>query len=586
MTSSKDIDIIFRNVCPTDLAYIYALEKASYPADEAASRSQLQYRQHHAAAFFRCAVVLDSKNTEGIENRITASHDADLINVEANRTSLNGMGEIIGFITASRCRSFDEESMKTHDPTGKLLAIHSVVVNEKYRKRGIGSKMMKNYLESLKKMELKRGIDKVVLISKKKNLMFYLDAGFVIKGKSNIVHGEENWYDCECEVNLKGVGKRTGMVGNVGKVARRGRFGNKYPYSVIDSFAVNSSGGSNSSSRSLPYSIESKMSGTDAGIPGDVAVVASGKGTGNPAAVVVIPDESNAFDPTSEDDIVWMRTVAREFNLSETAFIWESNQKDKVENSGSDTVESTFNIRYYTCNGTEVDLCGHATLAASLVVFQDLFSRGDRSPSVVFHTKQGVQLRAHPVNPNANIIMNSSIRIVMDLPSKQVVSLGDDSSAIMQMLKDSLFLNNSAEEIESIVKYIGIDDGGDDLLIELSSDGFTSIPLSNGINFGPMLNYLGYKRGVIVCCQNLEDLSERVDFYSRFFGPKVGIEEDPVTGSAHCVLATYFAEKLERDFVVGMQKSGRGGIVECTIADGHVRIAGSAVTTMSGTLYI
>merc|ERR1712127_1151252 len=89
-----------------------------------------------------------------------------------------------------------------------------------------------------------------------------------------------------------------------------------------------------------------------------------------------------------------------------------------------------------------------------------------------------------------------------------------------------------------------------------------------------------------------------IDFMSRFFGPKVGIEEDPVTGSAHCTLGPYFSKKIGKDIVIGSQKSQRGGIVECELksnteyigstdeVDKTLTITGTAVTTMSGTLYI
>ncbi len=580
MTSSNDIsddvNFLFRNVCPTDLAEIIALEKESYPKDEAASRSQLQYRQHHAASFFRCAVIMDEDN-----KRTTAS--ADINNMDSNSTSLNGIGQLIGFVTATRCHSFDEESMKVHDPMGKLLAIHSVVVKKEYRNHGIGKKMVRNYIESLKMMELKYGIEKVVLISKKEKLMFYLDCGFSIMGKSTIVHGVEPWYDCECVVNLP-ARKKTGLPGAMGRVSsnRRNRSRVKYSYSVIDSFAVNARPIANGIA-----SVDKKVAA------GGGTLSASGKGTGNPAAVVVIPkDEADKFQPDFEEDIRWMKTTAREFNLSETAFIWEvqSSGEDQSKPSGEDQpTEVMYNIRYYTCNGTEVDLCGHATLAASLVVFQDLFSRGKRNPAVSFRTNRGVMLKANPVNPNANITQNASIRIVMEFPSKDLIAINkgsEEETKVLKVLRESLFPEKSLEDLMSIVKHVGVDDGGDDLLVELSAEGFTEIPHAREINYTPMMNYDGYKRGIIVCCEVSEEMNDRVDFYSRFFGPKVGIEEDPVTGSAHCVLGPFFAKKMEKDFIVGMQKSQRGGIVECTLVDSVVRIAGSAVTTMSGSLYI
>ena len=97
---------------------------------------------------------------------------------------------------------------------------------------------------------------------------------------------------------------------------------------------------------------------------------------------------------------------------------------------------------------------------------------------------------------------------------------------------------------------------------------------------------------MIVCCQDDEGKSnqhETADFISRFFGPKVGINEDPVTGSAHCILGPYFAKKLKKQMVVGYQRSQRGGIVllECHIREEEtVSLVGTTISAMSGNLYM
>ena len=150
---------------------------------------------------------------------------------------------------------------------------------------------------------------------------------------------------------------------------------------------------------------------------------------------------------------------------------------------------------------------------------------------------------------------------------------------------------DSTFNIQDHIHFIGIDEKGDDLLIELSYEGFSNIPrYSEDINFKPMLSLDGYSRGIILCCNVSDDYktySETADFMSRFFGPKVGIEEDPVTGSAHCILGPYFSAKLGKGNVVGAQKSLRGGLVECEMKDNNIiQIAGAAVTAMSGNLYL
>jgi predicted PhzF superfamily epimerase YddE/YHI9 len=138
--------------------------------------------------------------------------------------------------------------------------------------------------------------------------------------------------------------------------------------------------------------------------------------------------------------------------------------------------------------------------------------------------------------------------------------------------------------------YVGISDIGD-VLIELTPTDFQEIGYEQ-LNFKALLEWDGYYRGVIICCQcpengdSMVDDSSSPDFLSRFFGPKAGINEDPVTGSAHCVLAPYFSLKLKKEKIIGKQMSERGGIVQCWVTQETVRLTGTAVTTMSGTLWL
>lgn len=566
--------ILFRTVCPTDLNQIFSLEKNSYPADEKASRAQLQYRQHHALSFFRCAVLLDQEPSGDAFGLVRSKSEngspltSITTNAEDNLNSLNGIGNIVGYITGTRCRTFDEDAMKVHDPSGRILAIHSVVVSEEYRRQGLGTRMLQNYLETLNKLKLKKPIDKVVLITKMRNVGFYLRSGFSVLGKSQITHGKESWYDCELKIQKKNDGKKKEKT---------------YDCWIMDSFAIKSA---------------SSSSGTMVGI-GSSAIASSGKGTGNPAGVVLIVDRgqisgsnggNEEFDPTLEDNQVWMKIVAREFNLSETAFIWEKKTEVSEPNE--------YCIRYYTRDGSEVDLCGHATLAASSAIFHKLISEGKRDQlSVVFHAKKDV-LRAKPAVHERNgggATSSSSLasKVAMEFPSKgtnPLVPGSSDEADALKMLKASLFSNYNEQELKSAISYIGLDSDGSDLFIETTADAFLSIPRDRDINFTPMINYDGYSRGIIVCCvvpDAIRESGEKADFYSRFFGPKVGIEEDPVTGSAHCVLAPYFADKLGKEFIVGSQKSRRGGIVECTIVNEDVvRIGGSVIKAVSGKLYL
>jgi predicted PhzF superfamily epimerase YddE/YHI9 len=106
------------------------------------------------------------------------------------------------------------------------------------------------------------------------------------------------------------------------------------------------------------------------------------------------------------------------------------------------------------------------------------------------------------------------------------------------------------------------------------------------VDTSALCDWDGYTRGVIVSCVPGTNENEEVDFLSRFFGPKAGILEDPVTGSAHCVLAPYYCAKLGKDKVLGRQMSARGGVVDCQLTEDTVTITGTAVTAVSGTLWL
>lgn len=154
----------FMEPSANDVPTCFEIESASYPEDEAASLSSLEYRQSNAAKYFQCT-VLDSK--------------------------------IIGFVCSTRCDLFEEESMSTHEETGTFLAIHSVVVDKEYRRRGIASSMLKKYLKKVKEENIDGSIQSVVLLAKSHLLGFYVNCGFQVNRPSPIVHGQELWYELE-----------------------------------------------------------------------------------------------------------------------------------------------------------------------------------------------------------------------------------------------------------------------------------------------------------------------------------------------------------------------------------------------------
>jgi PhzF family phenazine biosynthesis protein len=245
--------------------------------------------------------------------------------------------------------------------------------------------------------------------------------------------------------------------------------------------------------------------------------------TGNPAAVCVMDG------PAGER---WMQDVAMEMNLSETAFLHR--------------VDDGWSLRWFT-PAVEVDLCGHATLASAHVLWQDgHLAAGEEAR---FHTRSGL-LTARA----------GGEWITLDFPAKP---------ANAQV---------SAPEVAHALKAtpVHLAASAFDWIVELESEAQVR-------DLAPDLGVLRLlpARGVIVTARSS---AEGVDFVSRFFAPRVGVDEDPVTGSAHCVLAPYWCGKLGRDELVGYQASRRGGTVRVRTRGDRVELSGRAVTTLRGTL--
>lgn len=166
----------YRPVNIDDISRCYEIESSSYPEDEAASLENLEYRQQNAGEYFMCATKLHSEtNSE----------------------------HIIGYICSTRCNEFTEESMSVHDASGKILAIHSVVVDASYRRQGVASAMMNEYLKQMLALSNlvadtgAKGFQRILLLAKSNLLSFYVDCGFMVLRPSPIVHGKDVWYELE-----------------------------------------------------------------------------------------------------------------------------------------------------------------------------------------------------------------------------------------------------------------------------------------------------------------------------------------------------------------------------------------------------
>lgn len=245
---------------------------------------------------------------------------------------------------------------------------------------------------------------------------------------------------------------------------------------------------------------------------------------GNPAAVCVLAGAA---------DERWMKDVAREMNLSETAFL---------HREGED-----WRLRWFT-PAAEVDLCGHATLAAAHVLWEDAHLEPDARAS--FQTRSGL-LTA----------VRRGEWIELDFPAT-VPAPAAAPAGLLQAL--------------GLERAVAVGRSRFDFLVELED---AAQVRALRPDFGALARVDA--RGVIVTAAG--DVPG-ADFVSRFFGPAVGVDEDPVTGSAHCCLAPYWSAKLGRAELVGYQASARGGSVRVALRGERVLLGGQAVTVLRGEL--
>jgi len=226
----------------------------------------------------------------------------------------------------------------------------------------------------------------------------------------------------------------------------------------------------------------------------------------------------------------FLQAIAEENNLSETAFFVPS--------------ERGFTLRWFT-PVQEVDLCGHATLASAHVIFSLL---GYSRPVIVFETRSGDLF-----------VQRKGDRLEMNFPAR-VPTPCRPSEDLIQGL--------GRHPIEVLA--------GDDYLAVYDSEATIRAITPDATLLGRL-----DLRGVIVTAPGME-----VDFVSRFFAPKYGIPEDPVTGSAHCTLAPYWAGRLGKNILDARQVSRRGGNITCEVKADRVLLLGAAATFMEAEITI
>lgn len=248
---------------------------------------------------------------------------------------------------------------------------------------------------------------------------------------------------------------------------------------------------------------------------------------GNPAAVCVLP---KAVEET------WMQAVAAEMNLSETAFLYP--------------IEDGHHLRWFTPTA-EVDLCGHATLASAHVLWSEGYLSTEQEAR--FHTRSGLLTATQA---KGWITLNFPAQ-----PVKATSASPELLKSLRGLMPDTVTHGGSAEA---------------NFLVELPSEDYVR-SLQPDFSIMKMLP----AHGVIVTAAGMEDT---IDFVSRYFAPAIGIDEDPVTGSAHCSLALYWKDKLGKSEFIAKQVSARGGILKVQVQGDRVLISGQAITVLRGTL--
>ncbi|UCG14351.1 MAG: PhzF family phenazine biosynthesis protein [Deltaproteobacteria bacterium] len=244
---------------------------------------------------------------------------------------------------------------------------------------------------------------------------------------------------------------------------------------------------------------------------------------GNPAAVCILSELPSE---------TWMQNVAAEMNLSETAFLYEQ--------------ENGFNLRWFTPS-VEVDLCGHATLASAHILWETGLLHPHEQAK--FYTRSGLltaELKGNEVQ--------------LDLPATP-----EEPTTAPADLSDALGV---------VPNYVGRSKY--DYLVEIDSEEAVT-------RLTPDFSLLGKLpiRGIIVT--SVADAPEH-DFVCRFFAPAVGVDEDPVTGSAHCCLGPFWSKRFGKSELLAYQASRRGGTMRVIVSGDRVHLRGQAVTVLRGEL--
>ena len=274
---------------------------------------------------------------------------------------------------------------------------------------------------------------------------------------------------------------------------------------------------------------------------------------GNPAGVCL---SFRDVSPSTNLDQFFQK-IATEMNISETAFITKAN--DSPSNS-------RYFLQWFTPTN-EVDLCGHGTLATAHILFEQLLQNSPVD-ELTFETKKAGELKVKKSDHQG--------RLQLDFPMSDPQPIELDKE-ILNEIKLKLNITQDILDIQLCKRT-------KKLLLQLSSidDSIKPQKSLTEINFDPSMHL--FVRGIILTSKS----TSTVDFISRYFAPWNGILEDPVTGSAHTVLAAYWSRILKKSILHGYQQSARGGDVECELDTENQRVLlrGYAITVMQGQFQI
>lgn len=246
---------------------------------------------------------------------------------------------------------------------------------------------------------------------------------------------------------------------------------------------------------------------------------------GNQAAVCILPGPA---------DDTWMQSVAREMNLAETAFLLREGD--------------AWRLRWFS-PAVEIDLCGHATLAAAHVLWETRLLAPEAPARFV--------TRSGPLGA-----VRRGTWIELDFPATPVEAIAAPAGLLEALGVRGVFVGRS--RFDELVEVDG------EAAVRAVAPDFAALRRLT-------------TRGVIVTSRAA---TPGFDIVSRFFAPAVGIDEDPVTGSAHCALAPYWAPKLNRNAMVALQASPRGGVLRVQLDGERVRLGGQAVSVLRGELLV